>query len=125
MNRKDVAVFEKTQAQLEGLYNETSTLAKKSPNDAVNKFKLKFINQVLKETNLVLGNSYKPFNNFECFNEDDLPTNSDITLILSQYLGCLEKLRADNIVCDVGWVWLVNKKESDIDTAPPKKIKEK
>jgi hypothetical protein len=128
MKEKEIELFEKLNGQLEGLYEEMSTLSKKSPTDGVNKFKLKFINQVLFEINAFLEEGYKPFAEFTKFEEDDIPTNSDIVLILSQYLNCMEKLRADNIDKDEygsGWHWIVNNKSSDITTAPPKKIKEK
>jgi hypothetical protein len=67
-------------------------------------------------------------NDFEKFNEDDMPTNSDVTLILSQYLSCMEKLRTDNIVSAghweghklvVSWFW----KNTKIETSAPLKIK--
>ena len=126
MKEKEIELFEKLHAQLEGLYDEISTLSKKSPSDAVNKFKLKFINQILGNLNEFLKDKYKPFMEFTKFEEDDLPTNSDVVLILSQYLNCMEKLRSDNIRIDYGhWVWLVEGKASGIRTAPPKKIKEK
>ncbi len=124
MTRKDVDTFEKTQAQLEGLYTEISTLAKKSPNDSVNKFKLAFINEVLKTSNTILGDTYKPLNKFELFNDDDIPSNSDVVFILSQYLSCFEKLRIDNISKYSGnWYWAIDGERSDIITGDPKKLK--
>ena len=127
MEKKEIEVFEKLNGQLDGLYDEMSALSKKSPSDAVNEFKLKFVNQLLSEINAFLRNEYKPFAEFNKFEEDDLPTNSDVVLMLSQYLNCMEKLRADNIKFDDfrTWYWVVNKRTSDIETAPPKKIKEK
>ena len=97
MNVTEISNFEKIQTQLQGLHSEIGSLTKKSPNDSLNLFKLKFVNQTLNESNKVLGNNYKPFDDFEIFDENDLPTNSDVTMILSQYLNCFEKLRADNI----------------------------
>lgn len=132
MTTDEVNRFEKTQMQLEGLLSEISILAKKIPNDGVNKFKLKFINEILLAANNILGNDYKPLESFEQFNEDDLPSNSDVTFILSQYLNCFEKLRADNIYSDSRydgnkyideWFWFIDNVKSSIKTAPPKKIK--
>ena len=97
MNKKEVDNFEKYQTQLEGLLNEIGVLAKKSPNDGVNKFKLTFINEVINQANNILGDNYKPFDSFTEFDENELPSNSDVTFIISQYLNCFEKLRADNI----------------------------
>ncbi len=132
MKRTDVHLFEKIQTQLEGLLTEITLLSKKSPNDAVNKFKLKFINEILSGGNKILGKTYIPLASFDGFDEDDLPSNSDVTFILSQYLNCLEKLRADNILQEqtydgnkyiYEWFWITDKAKSNIKTAPPKKIK--
>ena len=134
MNRNDVDTFEKLSVQLLGVYEEISLLSKKSPNDALNKFKLKFINKLLTQSNEFLSDKYKPFDDFELFQEDDMPQNSDIVFILSQYLQCFEKQRADNVVMlRGGWFWYVKANEGEkgdkggkvkIRTAKPKKLKE-
>lgn len=124
MTEKDVNDFEKIQAQLVSLHTEISALAKKSSNDALNKFKLKFVNQTIGEANIILGEKNKPFLEFEKFDDNDLSSNSDVTMILGQYLNCMEKLRADNISNTFGrWNWLINGKDSNIRTAQPQKIK--
>jgi hypothetical protein len=121
----DVSMFEKVQAQLQGLFDEIGALSKKKPDDAINKFKLGIINPILAEANKLLTGEYKPFSDFEQFEDESLPTNSDVVLILSQYLNCLEKLRADNIKSGYGdeWVWIIDGASTKIRTAPPKKIK--
>jgi hypothetical protein len=124
----DVNLFEKIHVQMQALHDEVGVLSKKSPNDAINKFKLKLINGLLQETNSLLKGDYIPLVGFEMFSEDDIPTNSDVVIVLAQYLNCLEKLRADNIRqsdFDVSWFWIVNNKISDIRTAPPRKLQEK
>ena len=129
MTEAEINNFEKVQAQLESLHSEISALTKKSQNDALNKFKLKFVNQSLEEANKLLGKNYKPFEDFEKFDENDLPSNSDVTMMLGQYLNCMEKLRADNIDRNtVGhWVWAAGTKRelTGIRTSPPQKLKEK
>lgn len=125
MTRKQVDTFEKVQTQLEGLHSEISALSKKSQNDALNKFKLKFVNQILQESNNLLGKNYKPFADFDLFTEDEMPTTSDVAMMLTQYLSCFEKLRADNVLQEIGrWYWVIDGKKSDIKTVMPKKIKE-
>lgn len=130
MSTINIDEFKKILNQLEGLHEEISTLSKKSYTDALNNFKLKLVNQVLKRTNKLLGKEYKPFDDFEEFNEDDLPTNSDVTLVLSQYINCMESLREENIsskieytssgsVAKIYWSWKGNK----LETYPPKNIK--
>jgi hypothetical protein len=126
MNIKDVELFEKVIGQLEGVYEEITSLSKKTPNDGVNKFKLQLVNKVLDAANALLDKKHKPFDEFTVFNEDTLPSNSDVAFILAQYLNCMENLRAENIKeNDYGgeWYWVINGKKSSNRTAPPKKIK--
>lgn len=129
MTKQEVDTFEKLQAQLQGLHNEISALSKKSQNDALNKFKLKFVNHILIDANQLLGEKYKPFNDFNIFEEADMPTNSDVAMMLTQYLNCFEKMRSDNVKRQDSyphhWFWIINDKLSDIRTVTPKIIKEK
>lgn len=118
----DIELFEKIDTQLLGLYNEVSALSKKKPDDAVNLFKLKIINNVITEANNFLGDE-RPFTDFDTFDVDAVPSNSDVVLILSQYINCMEKVRSDNITYySNAWYWVKEKMRTDIRTAPPKKI---
>ncbi len=126
MNIDEINEFERLQAQLQSLYLEMGTISKKKPDDAVNEFKLSLINNILERANSVLGDNYRPFDDFEIFNPDNVPTTSDVVIIVSQYLNCLEKLRADNIKKeDFGnkWYWCVDGKNSGTETGPPHKLK--
>lgn len=124
MTPDEVSEFEQLQAQLQSLCTEIGALSKKKPDDAVNKFKLSLANQVLERANSTLGESKRPFADFLRFDSDDVPTNSDVLLVLSQYLNCLEKSRADNVQrYGDSWYWTINGTRSDIPTAPPRKLK--
>jgi hypothetical protein len=128
MKKEDVVKFESFQAQLQGVYEEMQALTRKSPNDAVNKFKLELINNILVDLNPFLANLGYPLKYIQGFKEDLLPSNSDVLLVLSQYLSRMENLRANNI--KVGglylkdWFWAIDGESNNIQTAPPKKIKE-
>ena len=128
MKRADIDIFEKLMAQLSGLYQEMSALAKKSPNDAINTFKLQFVNGCLAKCNEFLGQRNRPFSEFEVFSSEDMPSNSDVTFILSQYIACADKLRADNIYQRYdGWYWNIEGADPEdekgrIKTPPPKKL---
>lgn len=134
MNRDNVDTFEKLFGQLLSIYEEVSLLSKKNPNDAVNKFKLKFVNKLLSQSNDYLDKVYRPFDDFSNFDEDDMPQNSDIVFILSQYLQCFEKLRSDNVIIKNGaWYWQVKGNATDkvdengmllLRTVKPKKLKD-
>lgn len=51
MEKDKIEKFEKLHIQIKDMYNELSILSKKSPDGAINKFKLKFINQLIEEAN--------------------------------------------------------------------------
>ena len=123
-NIEDVERLEKLVGQLQGLFAEIGALAKKSPNDAVNSFKLKLINRVLTMGNDILGDKYKPFEEFDQFNSDDAPSTSDVTMVISQYMEEAERLRSDNVV-DTNfdrWYYKVDGEKSKIRSGPPAKI---
>jgi hypothetical protein len=67
---------------------EFRELSSKKPNDQVNKFKLKYVNQAIEAANEVLQDN-KPYADFDKFSEEDLPTNSDVLMMLSLYLDVL------------------------------------
>ena len=121
--KKDVEALERLIGQLLGLHTEISQLARKSPNDAVYAFKLKLINKVINAGNAVLGDGYRPSTEFEEFNVDDVPTNSDVTLILSQYMEQTERYRSDNVeYTRYEWRYTVNGEPSGIKTSSPSKL---
>ena len=123
MNSDDVSEFERVQTQLEAMYNEIGTLSKKTPDGPINKFKLKLINQILDDANTILGDDYKPFPDFTHFDENELPSNSDVVVILAQYLGGLESLRCDNIERKLrNWYWVLDDEGELIETGPPRKL---
>ena len=101
-----VQQYEEVQSQLTALYAEVTTLAKKSPDAPLNGFKVKIVNERLRSANQLLDGIHRPFESFDQFNEDDLPTGSDVALVLSQYLNSLEGWRSANIVeRDYTWYW--------------------
>jgi len=134
MTRTDLDNFEKISGQLVGVYEEISLLSKKNPNDAVNKFKLSFINNILEKANTYLGDHYRPFTDFSLFDSDSVPQNSDVVFIITQYLQSFEKFRADNTYDSYGkWFWKVKPNKGEkahedgyihIATAKPKNLKE-
>lgn len=80
-NMDDKKVLE----QMRTLLHEFRILSGKKPNEPINVFKLKYVNKTLEAANDVLGDD-KPYDDFEKFSEEDLPTNSDVLMILSLYL---------------------------------------
>lgn len=121
--KEDVWEFEKLEQQLHSFLDEMSELSRKKPNDAVNKFKLKFINTTLDKLNRLLAD-YRPFEDFQQFDVDSLPSNSDVVLILSQYAGAALRFRTEHTIYEGGeWRWVVKGKVSDIETERPDNFK--
>lgn len=121
---EEVEKLEKTIGQLKGSHAEISILAKKSPNDALNPFKLRLINAILNAANTVLGDDYRPFGDFTQFESDDVPSNSDVTVVLSQYMEEVERFRSDNVSQnhEYQWVYIVDGTESEIPSGRPSKV---
>ena len=123
MKKEVIEAYEKLDVQIEGLHKEISIISKKSPNDALNKFKLRFVNQILSEVNKILDKKYVPFDDFACFEEDDVPTNSDVVIVLTQYISCLEKFKFDNVEFKLtDWYWKTEEGIGIKTSRPPLKF---
>lgn len=120
--RAEVDRFEKVTAQLKSAHAEIQALAKKSPNDAVNSFKLGFVNAIVAECNELFGEQYVPLQGFASFDEDEVPSNSDVTFVIAQYIGTAEKFRSDHIYQEHGcWYYQISGGEQ-IRTSPPGRL---
>lgn len=121
MNAADIETFRKMAAQLDALYEEAKSSSKKAPDKAVSSFKIKLANAVLDQANAVLGKS-RPDLGFIAFDEDELPTASDLSFVVAQYVECAEKLRCENIskMYDNRWVWRDSAGVTSIITHAPR-----
>jgi hypothetical protein len=122
-SKEEVWEFEKLEQQLYSFLTEIPELSKKKPNDILNKFKLKFINSMLTGLNKLMG-KHRPFSDFEIFDVDDIPSNSDVVVILAQYATSAYAFRRDNTVQEsIYWYWKVHGKRSDLRTERPETFK--
>ena len=122
-SKENVWQFEKLEQQLFSFLIEISELSKKKPNDALNKFKLKFINSTLEALNELLG-EHRPFKDFSTFDVEELPTNSDVVVILAQYAASTYNLRREDTVnTSIYWYWKIRGKPSDLLTERPGNFK--
>jgi hypothetical protein len=124
MNAEQVEQFRKMAAQLDALHQEASAASKKHPDKPVSKFKVDLANAVLAAAKTVLGNS-SPTLSFEKFDADDLPTNSDLSFVVSQFVECAEKVKVQNITRyhNGVWYWKVNGSMSEIAAVAPKGVR--
>lgn len=120
MKKAEMDALEKANGKLDALHKEIGILSKKAPNDAVNKFKLGYINGIIEEANGVLGSSRLPLPGFKQFDADELPSNSDITMVAAQYLEALDLLRSASITIHHGrWKYSLEDSDENFFTAPP------
>ena len=117
MEANQADLFDSYEDHIKTMYDEIGLLSKKKPDGPVNKFKLKFINDVLKKANKIIGPKYMPFNDFRTFDEDALPSASDVVFILSQYLQSMDKFRHDHTYMSSGnCYWRLGGKASEKKT---------
>lgn len=105
------------------MLTEMSELSKKRPNDGLNKFKLRLVNVLLEKLNQFLG-PQKPFADFATFDENDVPTNSDVVVMLSQYSTATFQFRLENTEYrDHKWWWPLPGKKAYVETRRPDDFK--
>lgn len=125
MKREEIESLEKVSGKLEGLHREISILAKKSANDGLNPFKLKLVNGALSSANDILGEEHQPVEGFLQFEADDVPSNSDVTVVLAIYLEELERYRSDLLKVSNGIHWYEFEDGTKLRAAQPKRLKDK
>jgi hypothetical protein len=118
--RKRVASFEKAETQMLVLVREFAELSKKKPDGALNKFKLKYLNQILGVLNDNLGDK-RPFEDFTLFDVDAIPSNSDVKMMLGQYANQTLAFRKENTRQDSSgnYHWVLDG-ESIVKTVAPR-----
>jgi hypothetical protein len=77
---------------LTAMYSEFKELAKKKPDAPVSKQKIKVVNRLLESCRSVLENE-ESLVFLDLLDEDDVPQQSDLTLMLSQYVAAMEAFR--------------------------------
>lgn len=123
MTANDVDFFNRIKSQLSELHSEMGLLSKGKPDHPVNSFKLKFINEKIEEANKILIGDFKPLRDFSKFEDDTLPSNSDVVMILSQYLNSLEGWRSAHVELESkGWVW--SAEDRTIRAEPPSSFRQ-
>jgi len=126
LRRSDVDEFGAVSAQLTTMRNDFVVFAKTKPDNALNKFKIRAANELLHRANEILGNA-KPLSAFTELFEEDLPSNSDLAVVLSQYIAALETWRSAHVTkSGYDWYWDVDGPTIDADapTRPDSRSKE-
>ena len=96
VTRQQVDDFERLSEQIESVHDEMAVLSKGKPDNPINKFKVHHFNQLLADANSLLGETHVPLKGFAQFDDAVLPTNSDVVIVLSQYMGAFGRWRSAN-----------------------------
>jgi hypothetical protein len=77
---------------LNAMYLEFKGLVSKKPDGVISKNKIAIVNRLLKDILTILeGEPNRPY--LDLMNEDDLPQNSDVALVLSQYRAAMDQFK--------------------------------
>lgn len=99
MKKADVELYDKLLGQLMTMKTQFEALSKKKPNDVVNEFKIELVNILLVDINGLIGD-YKPFPDFDQFENSPKVFNSDVLLILAHYLTAMSRFKGANITVE-------------------------
>ena len=82
--RKKAELHDVLTPLLESMFNEFKDLSKKKPDGAVSKGKINIVNRLLSKCGELLKDE-PAYEFLDLLSEDDIPQNSDVVLILSQW----------------------------------------
>ncbi len=93
---------------IEAMLREFQELSKKKPDSVLNKRKVEIVNRLLREVHKLLND--EPTSAYlDLLDEDDLPQNSDVVLVLSQTVVAMKRFR-DRYYrysgSGEGWAWV-------------------
>ncbi|MGR3173479.1 MAG: hypothetical protein ACUZ8N_02615 [Candidatus Scalindua sp.] len=96
---KDIEDYSLLKDMLKSQRHEFSLLSNKKPDVQLNPMKIKMVNRVLEPLNEIL--KHEPSHEFlDLLNEDDLSTNSDVVLIISQYETAISEFKSKYYIKD-------------------------
>jgi len=91
---KDIKFYLLLTDMLKAQKKEFDLLSKKKSDGQLNPMKIKMVNRILEPLNVLFKN--EPSHKFlDILNEDDLPTNSDVVLIISQYETAIDEFKKE------------------------------
>ena len=89
---KNIEDYSLLKDMLKSQRQEFNLLSKKKPDDHLNKMKIKMVNRVLEPLNEIL--KHEPSHKFlDILSDDDMPSNSDVVLIISQYETAISEFK--------------------------------
>ena len=92
---EQVGLYETISPLLHSAFDEIKELSKKKQDEPLNVKKVKIINRLLENAKEVLKNESTVIF-LDLLDENELPSNSDAVLTMSQYISALNKFRKDH-----------------------------
>ncbi|MBD5336674.1 MAG: hypothetical protein HDR95_05120 [Bacteroides sp.] len=92
---RDIDKYEAVYPLLVSITKSMTALSTKKPSDIISEFKLDQINKILKQCNSLLGDK-RPDVDFEGFDNDTMPQNSDVVVMLELYIASMDKFKISN-----------------------------
>lgn len=93
--QKEIDIYGELKPKFVSVRDTIKGLSSKKPDETLNSFKVKRINILLEKANALLG-ALKPYDDFDTFSEELLPSNSDALMILELYLGAFNRYWNNN-----------------------------
>lgn len=90
--KKKAELHEVVMPLLQAMYEEFKEFSKKKPDAVLSKSKVQVVNRLLEKCREVLE-SESSLQFLDLLDEDDVPQNSDVILMLSQYVAAMEQFR--------------------------------
>ncbi|MEH2373064.1 hypothetical protein [Nostoc sp.] len=90
---ENVELYEIIIPLLHAMRSEFKELSKKKPEAVLNKSKMKIVNRLLQSCRKILA-SEASFDYLDLIDEDDVPQNSDVVLMLSQYVAAMNQFHS-------------------------------
>ncbi|WP_439486795.1 hypothetical protein [Blastomonas fulva] len=102
VTKDQVSNYEMLSSLLKSMYNEFQELSKKKPQDVLTASKVKLVNRVLRPTlSLLEDEPTRPF--LDLLDEDELPQNSDVILMLGQVRAAMDSFKSSYHDFGSGW----------------------
>lgn len=99
--KEQISLYGTISPLLQHAFSEVKEFSKKKQEEQLNLNKVKTINRLLEKAKELLKN--EPTNEFlDLLNEDDLPSNSDAVLTMSQFIAAMNKFHSDHYHLN-GW----------------------
>lgn len=107
-------LYEVTMPLLKAMHAEFKEISKKKPDAAVSKMKCSVVNRLLRSCRDVLA-AEKSLEFLDLIDEDDVPQNSDLTLMLSQYVAAMQQYHGMHTDYKSDWILEGEDDEDDED----------